>query len=154
MEQNMERQQLVQEYKQAVVPLLRYLPWLEANRGKPGNTYYEGPESTEHSMKFPVYDSTLLSFVREASRSSLMDRNYSYIYTRNRIKTHEDERRIIGKAELKDWELLRGILSKYVLGGYTKGTLWSQGVQENIFCMVLGRMQKIIEHWDKAFDAR
>ena len=39
MEQNMERQQLVQEYKQAVVPLLRYLPWLEANRGKPGNTY-------------------------------------------------------------------------------------------------------------------
>ena len=105
-------------------------------------------------MSFPVYDATLLNFIREASNSALMDRNYSYVYTRNRIKTHEDERKIIGKAELKDWELLRGILSKYVLGGFTKGMLWSQGVQENIFCMVLGRMQKIIEHWDRTFDAR
>ena len=149
MEQNMERQQLVQEYKQAVVPLLRYLPWLEANRGKPGNTYYEGPESTEHSMKFPVYDSTLISFVKEASRSSLMDRNYSYVYTRNRIKTHEDERKIIGKAELKDWEILRGILSKYVLEGMTKAALWGEAVRENIFVLTLKQMRNIVEYWDR-----
>ena len=149
MEQNMERQQLVQEYKQAVVPLLRYLPWLEANRGKPGNTYYEGPESTEHSMKFPVYDSTLISFVKEASRSSLMDRNYSYVYTRNRIRTHDDERRVIAGAQLRDWDILRGILSRYVLEGRTKATLWGEAVQENIFLLVLQQMRKVVEYWDR-----
>ena len=46
--------------------------------------------------------------------------------------------------------MLRGILSKYVLGGRTKGYLWSQGLQENIYYLVLKQMQKIIEYWDKS----
>ena len=143
------RQELVQGYKQMVVPLLRYLPWLEKNAGKAGSTSYKGEGFTEHSMSFPVYDSTLMSFIKEASRSPLMERNYSYIYTRNGIKTHDDERRIIEAAGIREWDLLRGILSKYVLGGRVKGVLWSEGVQENIFVMVLNQMQKIIEYWDK-----
>ena len=143
------RQQQVQEYKQLVVPLLRYLPWLEKNAGRAGSTNYQGQGFTEHSMSFPVYDSTLMSFIKEASRSPLMERNYSYIYTRNSIKTHDDERKIIKAASIKEWDLLRGILSKYVLGGRVKSVLWSEGVQENIFVMVLNQMQKIIEYWDK-----
>ena len=155
MDQNSEyRQQLMSEYKQAVVPFLRYLPWFEKNAGQTGSTFYEGSDSTAGTMHFPVYDSTLMSFVKEISKSPLMDRNYSYIYTRNRIKTHEDERRFITSAELNDWGILRGILSKYVLGGMTKATLWSQGVQENIFYLVLKQMQKIIEYWDKPLDTR
>lgn len=155
MEQDLEyRQQLLQEYKQTVMPLLRYLPWLEKNRGQTGSTLYQGPDSTEHSLSFPVYDSTLMNFVREASKSKLMERNYRYIYTRSRINTHEDERKMIASAELKDWDNLRGILSKYVLGGMTKGVLWSEAVQENIFYLVLMKMKEIIEYWDKPLDIR
>ena len=147
------RQQLVREYKQAVAPLLRYLPWFMKNEGQPASTNYQGDGLPGHSMHFPIYDSTLMSFVKEASASVLMDRNYSYVYTRNRIQSHDDERRIIAAAELKDWDILRGILSKYVLGGRTKAVLWSQAVQENIFALVLERMRKIIEYWDKPLDS-
>lgn len=104
------------------------------------------------SFSFPVYDATLMSFIKEASKSALMEKNYSYTYTRNHIKTHDDERRLIRAAELKDWDILRGILSKYVLGGRTKAVLWSEAVQENIFVMVLEKMRKIIEFWDKPLD--
>ena len=155
MEQNSEyRAQLLQEYKQTVVPLLKYLPWFEKNAGQSGSTLYQGADANENTMHFPVYDSTLMSFVKEATRSPLMDRNYSYVYTRNRIRSHEDERRMIQSAELKDWDILRGILSKYVLGGRTKAMLWSEAARENIFYLVLKQMQKIIEFWDKPLDIR
>lgn len=148
------RQQQLQEYKQEALPLLRYLPWLEKNAGQLGSTLYKGAEENENAMRFPVYDSTLMNFVKEASKSSLMYKNYSYIYTRNGIRTHEDERRVITSAEIKDWDMLRGILSKYVMGGRTKAYLWSEAVQENIFYLVLKQMQKIIEYWDKPLDIR
>lgn len=155
MEQDMEyRQQLAKEYKQQVLPLLKYIPWLESNAGQRSRSYYQGPEFTEHSMSIPVYDGTLMNFVREASNSGLMERNYSYVYTRNRLKTHDDERRVIAAADMRHWDILRGILSKYVLGGRTKSVLWSQGVQENIFLLVLQKMQQLIEYWDKPVDSR
>lgn len=148
------RQQLLGEYKQEVLPLLRYLPWFENNSGKPGSALYQGPEATEHSMAIPVYDATLLNFVREASKSPLMDRNYCYVYSRGGIRTHEDERKAIAAAGLKEWGVLRGILSKYVMGGMTRSTLWSQAVQENIFLLVLKKMQEIVEYWDQPLDIR
>ncbi len=148
------RQKRIEEYRRTTVPLLRYLPWLEKNAGQPGSTLYQGEEGSGNALSFPVYDSTLMSFVKEAGASPLMYRNYSYVYTRNGIRTHEDERKIIASAELKDWDMLRGILSKYVLGGRTKGSLWSEAVKENIFCLVLKQMQKIIEYWDKPLDIR
>ncbi|MCM1058538.1 MAG: hypothetical protein NC517_13185 [Firmicutes bacterium] len=155
MEQDTEyRKQQLSGYKQEVLPLLKYIPWFESNAGQPGSTFYQGPDATEHSMSIPVYDANLLNFVKEASKSSLMDRNYCYTYTRGRIRTHEDERRVIAGAELKDWDVLRGILSKYVMGGMTKSVLWAQAVQENIFLLVLKKMQEIIEFWDRPFDIR
>lgn len=150
MEQNVEyRQQLIQEYKKMISPLLRYLPWLEQNAGKSVSTSYEGSSITEHSIAFPVYDGTLMNFVREASKSPLMDQNYRYVFTRNRIQNHEDERRIIAKAGIREWDILRGIFSNYVLGGRTKGSLWNEAVKERIFYLVLKQMKSIIEYWDK-----
>lgn len=146
------RQKQIEEYKREIMPLLKYLPWLEENAGKQASTLYQGDGSGENALHFPVYAPTLMSFVKEASSSPLMYRNYSYVYTRNRIRTHEDERQIICSAELKDWDVLRGILSKYVLGGRTKAALWSEAVKENIFCLVLEQMRKIIEYWDKPLD--
>lgn len=144
-----DRQQVIQEYKKALEPLLRYLPWLEGNAGKAASRSYQGQGLGKHSMSFPVYEATLLNFVKEASASPLMDRNYSYAYSRNRIRNHDDERRVIAAAELKDWDTLRGILSKYVLGGVTKATLWGEAMQENLFALTLKQMRKIVEYWDR-----
>lgn len=150
MEQETEyRRKIVREYRQALEPLLPYLPWLEKNSGKRASRSYQGQGVGRVSMSFPVYDANLVNFVKTASVSPLMERNYDYIYTRNRIRSHADERRLIAAAELKDWDMLRGILSKYVLGGRTKATLWSEAVEEGIFAQALKRMQDIVEYWDK-----
>ena len=149
MEQEIEyRQRQLEEYKAALAPLLRYLPWLEQSAGKSASRNYSGAEVGEQILSFPVYDGTLLNFVRDAKKSSFMDRNYRYIYTRNRIQNHADERRLIQKAGLKEWGILCGILSKYVLGGQTKGTYWSEAVQEQIFYLVIRQIYEIIKYWD------
>ena len=81
MEQSSEyREQLLESYKQAVRPLLPYLPWLEQSAGKRASSIYSGQDIGVNSVSFPVYDGTLLNFVREATKSPLMDRNYAYVY--------------------------------------------------------------------------
>ena len=150
MEQNSEyREQLLEEYKAAIAPLLPYLPWLAQTAGKTASSVYSGQEIAEHSVVFPVYDGTLLNFVRTAAKGPLMDRNYAYVYTRHRIRTHREERDVIQRAGWKEWDVLRGILSKYVLGGQTKAALWSEGVSEQIFYLVLKQMKEIVDFWDK-----
>lgn len=155
MEQNIVcRQQLIQEYKQIISPFLRYLPWLEQSAGTSVSTSYQGNNVTEHSLAFPVYDGTLMNFVRELTKSPLMDRNYQYVYSRNKIRNHDDERRMIKKAGIDEWKILCGILSKYVLGGRTKGYLWNEAVQEKIFYYIMKQMREIIEYWDRPIDVR
>ena len=150
MEQNVEfRQQMVEEYRAAAEPLFKYLPWMEKNAGRAVSRNYQGNGLSKNSMSFPVYEATLMNFVREAAASPLMNRNYVYVYTRNRIRNHADEKRLIAGAELKDWEILGGILSKYVLEGRTKATLWGEAVQVDIFLLVLRKMQEIIKYWSK-----
>ena len=151
MEQNVEyRQQMIGEYRAAAEPLFKYLPWMENSAGRAVSRNYQGNGLSRNSISFPVYDSSLMGFVREAARTGLMNRNYPYVYTRNRIRNHEDERKLIERAELKDWDMLCGILSKYVMGGRTRATLWSEAVQENIFFLVLERMRRITAFWDRS----
>ncbi|MFG6355238.1 MAG: hypothetical protein K1W26_00225 [Acetatifactor sp.] len=141
--------ELADQYKEALTPLLRYLPWFEEHAGMRTGSSYDGSLDGNNTMSFPVYDSTVLSFVKEAAKSSFMDRNYAYIYSRKRIRTPEDERRVIKTATIREWDVLCGILSKYVLGGNTKAYLWTQAVQENIFYLVLNKMREIVEYWDR-----
>lgn len=144
MEQDLRHQQnLIQGYRKELEPLLRYLPWLKQNAGRAVSSNYQRQGVGSHSISFPVYDAALMNFVREASDSALMNKNYPYVYTRNRIRNHDDERKLIAGAGLREWDLLCGILSKYVLGGRTKATLWSEAVQENLFLLTLERMRKI-----------
>lgn len=151
MEQNMEyRQNVVRGYRQTIEPLLRYLPWLKQNAGRAASSNYQRQGIGSNSISFPVYDSTLMGFVKAAEGSGLMDRNYPYVYSRNRIRSHDDERKVIERAQLRDWDILCGILSKYVLGGRTKATLWSEAVQERIFFLVLEKMRTITEFWDRS----
>ncbi|MDL2301196.1 hypothetical protein LJC58_02455 [Lachnospiraceae bacterium OttesenSCG-928-D06] len=153
MEQDLEyRQQLVKQYKKSAEPLFKYIPWLERSAGNASSSNFRGQDIEENSISFPVYDSTLMNFVKLAAKTELMDRNYPYIYTRNHLRSHEDERKQIEKASIKEWGILCGILSKYVLEGRHKGQLWSQAVTERIFLLTLLKMREILEYWDRPID--
>lgn len=150
MEQDMEyRRKLIKRYRKEVEPLLRYLSWFEDKRGAKVSSVYSENELRQHSMPFPVYDGTLLSFVKEVQKSSLTDRNYVYVYSQYRISTPQDERRLIESVTIKNMEVLTGILSKYICGGMTKGWLWSQAVEEGIFYAILLKFKELFDMWDQ-----
>ena len=113
------------DYRADVEKLSAYLPWLESKSGENVSNTYTGNGIAETSVPFPVYESTLMSFVKEAEKTGLMDTNYPYVYAELFIKTHEDEFKAIERADIKSGAILCAILSKYVLGGMTKGTLWT-----------------------------
>ena len=71
------RQQVVNEYRADVEKLARYLPWLESKKGMSVQQSYAGSGIGEHSIAFPVYDSTLMSFIKEAQRTKLI-----YLFTK------------------------------------------------------------------------
>lgn len=142
-------EEIVAYYRPDVDSLAVYIPWLEKHRGDTAASSFEGEGIGEHSISFPVYDQTLLNFVRTAQSSSLIDRNYVYVYSRNRIRTVEDERRFIRGATIKEMGALWGILSRYILKGMTKAALWSEGVKNGIFLEILCRMREILAFWDR-----
>lgn len=143
------RRLIVGEYKPDVERLIRYLPWLEEKSGSSVSRQFSDSGIGEHSIPFPVYDSTLLGFIKEVQRTTLLDRNYRYIYSRHRIKTREDEFRIISRADITQMDVLKGILSRYVMGGMTKGSLWNDAVREGIFLKVIQKMRENLEFWDR-----
>ena len=143
------RRQVVQDYKPDVERLIRYLPWLEQKAGKAVSETYSGSGIAEHSITFPVYDSTLLAFVKDVQRTTLVDRNYRYIYSRHRIVTLEDELRMISRADIMQMDVLKGILSKYIMGGMTKGRMWTEAVEKRIFLNIVQKMKENLEFWDK-----
>lgn len=143
------RQQLINEYRPDVERLARFLPWLESKMGSSVQQSYSGSGIEKNSVSFPVYDSTVMSFVKEAQRTKLMDRNYRYVYSRCKIRTVEDELRAIEKTTIQEMDVLKGILSKYVMGGMTKGRMWSEAVETGIFLYVLKKMKENLDFWDR-----
>ncbi|MCM1088374.1 MAG: hypothetical protein NC419_09460 [Muribaculaceae bacterium] len=147
------RRLVVSEYKPDVMRLIRYLPWLEEKAGKSVSQNFSGSGISEHSIPFPVYDSTLLGFIKEVQRTTLLDRNYQYIYSRHRIRTVEDELRAIARADITQMDVLKGILSKYIMGGMTRSVLWSDAVKNSIFLKVVWKMKENIEFWDRPMES-
>ncbi len=143
------REQIIAEYRSEVEKYIKYIPWLQQKAGNQVLSLYNGDGIVAHSIAFPVYDGTLMNFIKEISKSKLMDKNYPYIYSGYRIHNLQDEKKIIKRATIRNMDILKGILSKYVLGGMTKGTLWSTAVQEGIFADVLIKMKELVEFWDK-----
>jgi len=143
------REQVMKEYRDEVEKYLKYIPWLQQKEGTKVASKYCGEGISGHSVTFPVYDSTVLGFVKELSKSKFMNRNYPYVYSKYGIRTVQDEKKIIARTGIRDMDILCGILSKYVLGGMTKGVLWEQAVEEGVFLAVLLKMKEIMEFWDK-----
>lgn len=137
-----QKEQIIEEYKDDLMRLLRYLPFLEQKGGKDVQEFYEG--DGEHTViPVPVYDSTLLAFVKEAKDTKFMNRNYPYAYRKWRMSDADAERKAMESATLLDIDLFRGILSKYVLEGQRKSVMWTAAVEERIFVTALSRMKKL-----------
>ena len=145
------RQKVVNTYKPDVEKLIRYLPWLEEKAGSSVAETFEGSGIKGNSITFPVYDGTLMSFIKDVQRTGLLDRNYPYIYAQHGIRTVKDELNAISHADIKEMNILKGILSKYVLGGMTKARLWTEAVYNRIFLNVIRKMKENVEFWDKPF---
>lgn len=153
MEQDLEyRRSLMESYKKKIEPLFRYVTWLEAKRGQKVSSTYTGDDKGNRTMAFPVYDSTLLGFVKEVQRSGLTDRNYVYQYRHYRMETPAEELAEINNVTIKNVELLTGVLSRYVCEGMTKGRMWSLAVEEGIFLAILLKFKELFDLWDQPME--
>lgn len=146
---DMKPQELMQYYRSDIELLVRYIPWLESKRGQEVSNEYHDANEVTTSFSFPVYDGTLLNFVKDVQKTALTDRNYQYVYSRNHINTVADEYVQIDRASVQDMSILIGILSKYVLGGRTKGMLWPEGVRNGVYLSILNKLKELCEFWDK-----
>lgn len=154
MEQDVDyRRKLIERYRKDVEPLFRYLPWLEDKRGKKVSSNYQSDELA-HSISFPVYDGTLMGFVKTVQRTGLTDRNYVYVYSRYGIKSAKDEHKLIAEITVKNVEVLTAIMSNYIIGGMTKGWLWPMAVEEGIFLEILLKFKELFVLWDQPADVR
>ena len=136
---------IVSRYRPEVSKLVPYLNWLKEKDGSEVAQSYSN--SDLKSMPFPVYDSNLLAFVKAAQTTNLLDRNYVYVYTRNHLNSAKDELAFIQKAEIRDMDDLAGILSKYILSGMTKGSVWAQGVYNGVLYNVVKKMDDLCKFW-------
>jgi len=146
---NLYRQELIQKYRTVIEPVFRYIPWLTKKQGTQTSYLYQGDDVPVNSVPVPVYDGTLLSFVKDMQATGLMRRNYVYVFSRCNIHSQQDELNYIAGAKLADIEDIFDIMAKYVLGGMTKGRLWSEGVESGVFLQALLKMKEILEVWDK-----
>jgi hypothetical protein len=142
------REQKIEQYRGFIDPFFRYIPWLQERMGRKQGKLYDGND-VSHSISIPVYDGTLLNLVKGFQATGLMDRNYPYIYSRFNMVTAEDEIGRIKQTALNDIEVIMGIISKYVMGGMTRGKLWTDAVEDGIFYHALVRCKDILEVWDE-----
>ncbi|MBP5309733.1 MAG: hypothetical protein J6W58_06255 [Lachnospiraceae bacterium] len=134
------------KYRSDIEKLIAYLPWLEEKSGKSKvSDIYNGDGLDQHSISFPVYDGTLLRFVKDAENTQFMDRNYVYVISRNRLKSAEEEVEFVKKQTMLKMDNIGGILSKYVMGGRTKAKLWSEAVDKGVFLAVVTRLKELYE---------
>ena len=142
--------EIMNKYRDDVYKLSGFLNWLEAKSGTQVTGMYGDDGISENSVAVPVYDSNLMSFIRAADSTSFMDRNYRYAYTRNRIRTVEDELNFIDNATILQMDVLGGILSNYILGGRTKARLWAEGMNKGVFLHLVRKMKELIDFWANA----
>ena len=139
------RDEIIICYRDDVAKLMKYLSWLQNKSGTVTSGMYSGEGIDKSSMAVPVYDSTLLNFISDIKTTDFLNRNYVYTYSRYRIKTAADERRVIEACSLQDITVLGDILSKYVIRGDVKGAVWSEGVQNGVFLAVLLKLKELME---------
>ncbi|MDE6220882.1 MAG: hypothetical protein K2G51_10735 [Lachnospiraceae bacterium] len=139
------RDEIIICYKDDVARLMRYLSWLQEKSGTVATDIYKGEGIDKSSLAVPVYDSTLLSFIKEVKKTDFINRNYVYTFSRYRIKTVADELRVISACSLQEIAVLGDILSKYVLRGDVKGAVWAEGLKNGVYLALLTKMKELME---------
>ena len=137
---------MITTYGRELEMLFSFIPYFSGN-----NTFakkYDGAQG-KSNLDFPVFDSVLLDFVKKASKTKLMDRNYPYVYSRYHLRTHDDERKFIERSTIRDVDALRGLMSKYVLEGMHRGPAWAEGAREGIYLNVLLKFKEFMEFYGK-----
>ena len=144
---------VVERYRPELKKLTPYLKWLKSHASVDVAQAYSNSELK--SMSFPIYDSNLLAFVKAAQSTNLLDRNYVYVYSRNRLRSYKDELLFIERAGITEIDELSGILSKYILSGMTKGTVtvWAEGVNNGVLYSVVNKMNELVEFWGQGSGA-
>lgn len=140
--------QVIEQYRPDTIRLLDYVVYLEKMKGCNVSSKFDQDGLSKHSVTFPVYDATLLRFVKDAENTVFMNRNYRYTYTRMGIKDEADERRVIENCTIRQLDVIGDILSKYVMGGRTKGTVWSEGVRNGVYLAAITKAYDLIHFWE------
>lgn len=136
------------EYMEKLMPLFEYIPFLEKKEGAKTRSLYGGDSAPTASVPVPVYDSTVLAFVKAARNTGLVTKNYVYPLKKVGSDSPKDERLYISGAGFKDMDVIIAIMSKYVLGGMTKGVLWSVAVEEGVWLHCLIKLKELLEIYD------
>lgn len=142
--------EIISRYRKDTIKLLEYVTYFEKMKGQAVSNKYDREGLSEHSLTFPVYDSNVLHFVKDAENTVFMNRNYRYSYSRYRMKTAEDEKKVIENASIRQMDVIGDILSRYVMGGRTKGNLWSEGVKNGIYLAAITKAYELIHFWENA----
>ena len=58
----------------------------------------------------------------------------------------------IQDAQIRDMDDLAGILSKYILSGMTKGSVWAEGVRTGVLYNVIKKMDDLVRFWGQETD--
>ena len=141
-------EQVISMYRPDTVKLLDYIVYLEKMNGRTVSNNYNQDGLSEHSIVFPVYDGTLMSFIKDAEQTVFMNRNYRYSYTRFRMKDATDELKVIDKCTIRQLDVIGDILSKYVMGGRTKSTIWAEGVRNGVYLAAITKAYELIHFWE------
>ncbi len=144
----MERQARVEAYKKELNKLIPYLGWLKDKQGQLTAKSFTDEGIGQTSIAFPVYDGTLLNFIKVLSSTNLINPNYVYDYRKYRIQEGKGELQFIASAQSKDISVICSILSRYALKGRVKGNVWTEGVKNGVYLQAILKIQELLERYD------
>lgn len=144
-DQRLSREEIIYLYQDDAMRLLQFYNWVNKMSGTDTGSFYTGDDIEKSSMAVPVYDSTLLSFIKTAKETEFMNRNYVYTFSRYRIKTPEDELRVISTCTLQDIKVIGDILSMYCYRGDVKGAVWTDGLKHGVYLAILKKLKELLE---------
>ena len=144
-ERKLSRKEIIEYYYDDTMKLLEYYRWLNEKSGTNCSSFYKGEGIEENSMAVPVFDSTLLSFVKTAKSTKFINRNYVYSFSRNSIRTVDDELDMIERCTLQDVKVLGDILSKYIIKGEVRGAFWSEGLKSGVYLAIIIKLNELLE---------
>ncbi len=58
------------------------------------------------------------------------------------------------RSSIKEMDVLKAILSRYVMEGMTKGRKWSEAVENGVFLTVISKMKENLDFWDHPVQTR